>query len=417
MLSLVLLSIPYLFLDSLVLEFPYLDPFVTRLATVMLPYAVTAPNAAALAEALPNRPCSSPVRRLHNPSCEDIQNEDQIENMLRKIGGRVWGVDVHEICRMLSPRTVKPGVSVPRYSDHFDFLVDKLFFEKAVNKAAASLEPLYRKIEWPSKTSNELEVYRPFIAFLNAVIEACHEALDDFVRSEDIPPRPKRWYDKLKFRTAKERPVSEGADGVKTNPGIHGLIEVDTDKGKVELVLPVEVKGDLKLLVAQAATYAECLFDTEPYRRFALILAFDHKTSHVYFLIFHRTGLTYNRHTSVDISKPEGRKLANQLFMTLLLWENAKHAGLDMSISKNQILLSSPLLSVTKVIGDYRSVSVRGGATSIMPIKLGSSVGEAPAAAMQGTLTRDPPDTACQSSSNIKKEDQEPKVGKYGALH
>ncbi len=256
------------------------------------------------------------------------------------------------------------------------------------------------------------------------MVKACHHALDQFA-SEGSPTRSTRWYDNLKFYYSKERLVHDGVDGAaKTKPDIHGLVDFDanvkalimwiTTDGTMnnKLVLPVEVKEDLKELFGQSATYARCLFDAEPYRRFALIVAFHHKTSHVYFLIFHRSGLTCNRKSSVDISTPDGRKLFIQLLMTLLLWENAQHAGLDISISKKQILLPSPLPSTATLLDSiYRFLCIRGRATGIIPLVFGSSA-EASSDAMEGVLTADPPSAPVRRSSRIKQQDAERKAGK-----
>ena len=373
----------------------------------MPPRARTAPNAAAAQAVAANHPpYTSPVKRLHGPNTFSIISGDipkervpqsvQIRNMQKQIGANVWGFGVHEICRMLSPRTVKPVISRPISREHFDFLVDKPFFNKAVTTAAASLERSYITIQWPSN-GPERRYYDPFATFLNEMVKACHYALD----REEGSPRSTRWYHKLEFHHSKERHVHDGVDGA---ANIHGLIESDPNKkasimwvttdGAMEnkLVLPVEVEGDLKELFGQCATYARCLFAAEPYRRFALVVAFHHKTSHVYFLIFHRSGLTCNRKSSVDISTPTGRRLCIRLFMTILLWQNAQHAGLDMSISKKEILLPSPLPSTATLLDDiYRFLCVRGRATGIIPVEFGTSVA---------------PSDANRRSSRIKNKNQ-----------
>ena len=399
----------------------------------MPPRAQTAPDPAAQAEA-PNRPpFTSPVKRLHGPNTfstisgdipkERVSQAVQITNMQRQISGNVWGFDVQEICRMLSPRTVKCGMSRPMCREHFNFLVDKPFFTRAVSKAAASLEPSYLNIQWP-KNAPESKYYDPFTTFLNEAVKACHHALDQFA-SEGSPTRSTRWYGKLEFNYSKERLVHDGVDGAaKIKPDIHGLVDSDANKKAIivwattdgtmknKLVLPVEVKEDLKELCGQSATYARCMFAAEPYRRFALVVAFHHKTSHVYFLIFHRSGLTCNRKSSVNISTSDGRKLFIRLLMTLLLWENAQHAGLDMSISEKQILLPSPLPSTATLLDDiYHFLCIRGRATSIIPLVFGSSA-EASSDGMEGVLMADPPSALVRRSSRIKQQDVEHKAGK-----
>ncbi|KAJ7666542.1 hypothetical protein B0H17DRAFT_879763, partial [Mycena rosella] len=54
--------------------------------------------------------------------------------------------------------------------------------------------------------------------------------------------------------------------------------------------IPVEVKDNWPDMVAQAATYARCLFSASPSRAFALVLAYHHTDCELRFLIFHRGG-------------------------------------------------------------------------------------------------------------------------------
>ncbi|TDL14112.1 hypothetical protein BD410DRAFT_696657, partial [Rickenella mellea] len=51
-----------------------------------------------------------------------------------------------------------------------------------------------------------------------------------------------------------------------------------------------EVKADWAELVAQAAIYARCLFAASPSRPFVLVITLCHKSNHVRFLLFHRSG-------------------------------------------------------------------------------------------------------------------------------
>ena len=159
----------------------------SAIAVAMTPRPQTAPDGAAHPKVSNHGPFTSPVKRLHGPNTfstisgdirkEKVSQASQIKNMQKQIGGSLWAFDVHTISQMLSPRTVKPGVSRPISREHFDYLVDKPFFEKAVTKAAALLEPSYIKIQWPQNAS-ESKYYDPFIAFLNKAVKACRHSLN-----------------------------------------------------------------------------------------------------------------------------------------------------------------------------------------------------------------------------------------------
>ncbi|PFH48031.1 hypothetical protein AMATHDRAFT_131381, partial [Amanita thiersii Skay4041] len=54
--------------------------------------------------------------------------------------------------------------------------------------------------------------------------------------------------------------------------------------------IPVEVKGTWSQKVAQASTYARCLFAASPTRSFVPVFVINHKSKQMRFLICHRSG-------------------------------------------------------------------------------------------------------------------------------
>ena len=97
------------------------------------------------------------------------------------------------------------------------------------------------------------------------------------------------------------------------------------DKATHRITLPVEVKTSWKDMVAQAATYARCMFGASPMRTFALVLAFNHNSNTLRFLVFHRGGLTAS--DGCHTAERDGLKEIARLFLTLALWRTAEEAG------------------------------------------------------------------------------------------
>lgn len=96
-----------------------------------------------------------------------------------------------------------------------------------------------------------------------------------------------------------------------------------TIKGENPIEIPVAVNKGWPELVCQAATYARCLFDASPLRKFALVLCFEHATKQLRFVIFHRGGLTASHALSVDIDIKD----ILLMFIAILTWDSAADAG------------------------------------------------------------------------------------------
>ena len=213
-------------------------------------------------------------------------------------------------------------------SDQYKYDVDVQSFRNALKEVVTNLVPFTAK-----HGSAESTNYPGLAQFLTTCVKACHAALD---KQNEFAPREERWYKDLEFTVAKTAADGvEGAAPVKPNVtggiGISKLAEQrlywkpTPDKPTYRITLPVEVKDDWKDMVAQAATYARCLFGASPMRTFALVLAFNHSSNALRFLVFHRGGLTASN--ECHTAKPKGLEGIARLFLTLALWRTAEEAG------------------------------------------------------------------------------------------
>ena len=197
---------------------------------------------------------------------------------------------------------------------------------------------------WPSG-AGETQWYPPLQEFLNSCVEACNGALDG---SQGEVGKGKRWYGDLNF-IVYDKPTEDGIhNSAALKLDLVGGLNLNSteraawspiDEKVNQVLLPVEVKNDWAQLVAQAATYARCLFSASPSRQFALTLGFQQSKAELRFLVFHRGGLTSSKPLSVQDKK--GQQDILRIFLSILNWKSSIDAGfLDFS---NDIDMFLPL--------------------------------------------------------------------------
>ncbi|KAJ7692357.1 hypothetical protein B0H14DRAFT_3175422 [Mycena olivaceomarginata] len=330
----------------------------------------------------------SPENPTSAPSSDRRQKE--LMGIIRgEIGRETWQFkDARRISRILSPKTHIPGKSCDDI-DGFDCTVGGPEFTTAFEEAARQLE----REQWAwGAYHKEKDSYDDIGKFLNACVTAGSKALSDKALEGT-------WYQNLTF-VKYDKVMGDGiGDAGPLKPDIGGVNDKNPAPtlywspsdglDRSRMLLPVEVEDEWSELIAQAATYGRSLFSANPSRVFALVLGVNHRTKTLRFLLFHRGGLT--THTELRLDTPEGRAEILRVFMTILSWSEAQHAGfVSTSNDLHHLLPVSPdshtKATVTKVI--HHSDCVRGRATRIPSEVPVSPKNLAPSTTTQATVRR-----------------------------
>jgi len=310
--------------------------------------------------------------------------------MEEAIANQTFSVPSLELARMLSPKEPKPkpkskpkpqpGVKTPSEFlplHEYDCIVDGEPFQNALNVVVARLGTFTPQ----TPGAGEPVYYRGFAEFLTKCVKICHDALDE---QEGFAARQERWYNDLEFTVA--RPVVDGIEGAPAlKPDITGGKGISifegsrlywkppADKATHRITLPVEVKKQWRTMTSQAATYARCLFGASPMRTFALVVAFNHESNTLRFLVFHRGGLTASE--EYNITKRDGLEEVARLFLTLASWGTAEDAGIVTCCNDNTYLLPANQEGTYEVSAAvegmlFRSLCIRGRMTSVSRLRL-----------------------------------------------
>ena len=274
----------------------------------------------------PLRPTTKRAGSEHHTPPPSSQAELKKQLFESEIRGHAWEFDAQTVAKMLSADVIFPS-------------------DVLVNSAYGSLKRAGLPV-WPDEGA-EQRWYPPLQTFLNGCVEACNGALDG---SQGEVGRDKRWYGDLNFivydRLTEDRihgspplkPDLVGGLSLNLNPTERAAWSPIGQKVN-QVLLPVEVKNDWAQLVAQAATYARCLFSASPSRQFALTLGFQQSKAELRFLVFHRGGLTSSKPLFVQDKK--GQQDILRIFLSILNWKSSIDAGfLDFS---NDIDMFLPL--------------------------------------------------------------------------
>jgi hypothetical protein len=118
-------------------------------------------------------------------------------------------------------------------------------------------------------------------------------------------------------------------------------------------------------MIAQAATYARCLFAARESRHFVLVIAFNHKTSDTRFCFFRRDGLWAS--DALNLRQAEGFKTFVHAVAGILSWGTLFEAGMDEFRSDRHFFIASQFFEIVDVFCNRRCV--RGSATRVYKIK------------------------------------------------
>ena len=218
----------------------------------------------------------------------------------------------------------------------------------------------------------------PLSAFLNNCVNACRAALD---KRTGYTKKDPSLYSHLRF-------VICGRSMMSVEPSLVGglgLVSGDRVAWSPESILekqaliPVEVRADWHTLVAQAETYAHCLFSASHARQFVVVLGFQHTDAQLRFLVFHRSGLTGSKPCSVW--SPEGQKDTLRIFLSILSWTSANDAGFPKFINDSDMSLLCHEGDKTGVVGRiaevlYSDPCVQGRGSGVLLVEYPTGKGQ-----------------------------------------
>ena len=124
-----------------------------------------------------------------------------IDTMLSELGDQLWGFPVDDVARMLSPKSLEPGL--PRSECHHPISSFMCYIDDDAAQEALRSMPTPAVIQLvPDKESN----YAPLADFFNPCVASCDAAYDQLRQLSStsdsdvkLAKRTDRWWPTLKF--------------------------------------------------------------------------------------------------------------------------------------------------------------------------------------------------------------------------
>ncbi|KAF9500612.1 hypothetical protein BDN71DRAFT_1440019 [Pleurotus eryngii] len=215
-------------------------------------------------------------------------------------------------------------------------------------------------INWPAPGAGERQFYAPFVGKLNAIIDA-FEVLypNQYARSFFFGTR---FY-------VYDRSMLGSVDGeAALKPDL--LASKTTLDGGLRIywyhaMLAGEVKLSWPELVAQAATYARCMFAATEHRAFIPILCLNHAEGSFRLCLYHRGGLLASM--AMDLETIDGFHMFVSTIVGLWQWDSLKKAGCEPSMSHSHISFNDSQYRITAVL--CRCQAIRARATSVFVVQ------------------------------------------------
>jgi len=95
--------------------------------------------------------------------------------------------------------------------------------------------------------------------------------------------------------------------------------------------LAIEIKNSWPHMITQSAIYARCLFAACESRGFVLVIAFNNRTSEVWFSFYHRGGLTST--SASKLREAVGFRTVVRTAVGVSMWPDASAAGMDIFVT------------------------------------------------------------------------------------
>lgn len=347
----------------------------------------------------PHRRHSRQSHTISTPPISRAQAE-LLDLVAAEIDDQTYQFPPDEVARMLSPKRLKDGLlplPQPLLKD-FDCLIDETVVKDAMKQV-----PELKVVNDEWDTNSERQNYESIAKFLNTCVQECNNVYgvihQKLASQEDhrfsVVAQTERWLPGLRFAKY-DKATGDGIHNASAlKPDFVGLDDVadsnpedflcwwslpsheiaETGKGKkrkdtpdFEIAVPGEVKGDWKVMVQQAGTYARGLFAASPLRRFALVIAVDHKQKLLRYLIFHHGGLSASQ--PLNLTDAKDCRAILKVLLSILLWQSPEDAGLPSFTDGHHFVLPHPLDGMFKIeCVIHQALSTRGRNTYVARLK------------------------------------------------
>ncbi|KAL0960176.1 hypothetical protein HGRIS_011810 [Hohenbuehelia grisea] len=199
--------------------------------------------------------------------------------------------------------------------------------------------------QWPESTEGKKNFYRPFVKILNTIVEAFQTLSPELYNRSLIRDLRFSVYD----RTLQG---STNDDDAELEPSLLSSKVVDLDADMHiswhEVCFVGEIRPNWPDLVAQAGTYARCLFAATEHRIFVPILCLNPSDNSFRLCIFHRGGLLAT--TPMDLMTESGFREFVATIIGLWQWDTVDKAGFDPSVRPSHISLDNSWYRINDVL-------------------------------------------------------------------
>ncbi|KAF4565524.1 hypothetical protein EYR36_002095 [Pleurotus pulmonarius] len=214
--------------------------------------------------------------------------------------------------------------------------------------------------DWPAPGAGERQFYAPFVDKLNAIIDAFQFLYpNQYARSFFCGTRF-YVYDRSMLGSV-DGEAALKPDLLASKSPLDGGLRIYW----YHAMLGGEVKLSWPELVAQAATYARCIFAATEHRVFIPILCLNHAEGSFRLCLYHRGGLLAS--TAMNLKTIVGFHLFVSTIVGLWQWDSLKKAGCEPSMSHSHISFNDCQYRVTAVL--CRRQAIRARATSVFVVQ------------------------------------------------
>ncbi|KAH9044433.1 hypothetical protein EDB85DRAFT_2105262 [Lactarius pseudohatsudake] len=276
---------------------------------------------------------------------------DVNDEILQEIKRAIFTVDLtaHGAPLQADPDDVQNVFDHLRHN--YNLTCEALFRDEESTPGAPRLPPSGFKF------TAEKESYEPLTHFLNIVVHAANTCLTHM-----------RYLKDLHFDVHDVEILDSGKPQA-LKPVILGLLHPRTPDGpKIvweDVAVIIEVKGHTLDLVKQLATYARNHLSLNRRRSFSITIAFDHKALTMYFLCFHRSGVSASE--LLKLNNEDGLRSVIEHMVGILSIRDEAGFGLDTTRVNDMYHLNGRYYAIVRTIQNRDSI--RGRATAVYRLK------------------------------------------------
>ncbi|KAF7416024.1 hypothetical protein PC9H_002811 [Pleurotus ostreatus] len=214
-------------------------------------------------------------------------------------------------------------------------------------------------LNWPEAgKGHERLFYEPLVKLFNTIIDK-FKAL-----------RPSQ-YQKSYFRDFLRGSIDSEAPLKPDFVALDGILGTDVRLYWYQTLIVGDVEGHWGDLVAQAGTYARCLFAATEHRIFIPMFLFCQDNLSFRVCLYHRGGLLAT--TPMALATKAGFREVVATIVGIWQWETLSQAGYDPCMTHSHISLNHAQYRITQVL--CRRQAIRGRGTGVFAVKLDKELG------------------------------------------